>query len=714
MKGVWHLKCVIIIVLFIVVACTPSSIVNGTVVRGYIFLTKWGSLGSGVGQFNMTTGIAVDKAGNVYVVDAGNNRIQKFNSNGDYVMQWGSLGSGDNQFKNPFGIAVDSNGYVYVSDTGNNRIQKFTSNGAFIAKWDSHGFGNGQFNAPLGVAVDDSDNVYVADSGNRVQKLTPNGVFVAKWVGPQGSISLTGVAVDSTGSVYVSDMPRNYALKYSSDGSFKSYWGEPGSGDGQFQYPYGLAFVNFGGIFVADTGNNRIQLFSIFYSYALKWGSRGSGDGEFMNPRGVAVDGSGNVYVADTGNNRIQKFSPVYYTTLRITVKDTFGNMINSALVTSTVQPSGQSTLSGVSGADGRVSFGNILSGNYTLQASKSGFVFWSSQVNLGEGTVDITITLQTEAQLTGGLRVMVKDSTGLPLSGASLSSTMQPTGQSALNGTSGVDGIISFNNVLPGVYTLQVSKTSYMTKSSNATVESGRINDVILTLQAEVLVPGTIKVTILRTNGNPINGATVAASSPTIPLMSLTTGSNGTVKFERIDPGTYTITASRTGYVTKASNVTLGEGAVKEASITLEASGAATLDHFEFNHINQQTENTPFTITIRAIDQRGDVLTSYSGGNTITTLSDLLDPIKVTPNTTSPFTNGVWSGSVSVSTASQSVTLKTTGGGKMGTSDYFEVLRSGYEERPPGGIPSYPYESIIIGAIIALYFISYKSKRTR
>jgi DNA-binding beta-propeller fold protein YncE len=64
-------------------------------------------------------------------------------------------------FYTPIGIAVDPSGNVYVADTGSDRIQKFDSNGNFLAKWGSFGTGDGQFHSPYGVAVDSSGNVYV-------------------------------------------------------------------------------------------------------------------------------------------------------------------------------------------------------------------------------------------------------------------------------------------------------------------------------------------------------------------------------------------------------------------------------------------------------------------------------------------------------------------------------------------------------------------------
>jgi hypothetical protein len=67
----------------------------------------------------------VDASGSVYVADTGNHRIQKFDSSGTFVIKWGTYGSGNGQFNKPVGIAVDASGYVYVADNDNYRIQKF-------------------------------------------------------------------------------------------------------------------------------------------------------------------------------------------------------------------------------------------------------------------------------------------------------------------------------------------------------------------------------------------------------------------------------------------------------------------------------------------------------------------------------------------------------------------------------------------------------------
>ena len=98
-----------------------------------------------------------------------NNRIQKFTSSGGFITKWGTYGTGNGQFNYPIGVAVDSTGNVYVADSGNDRIQKFTSNGIFLTKW-------GTYSEPTGVAVDSAGNVYIAEALKyRIQVFRPIG-----------------------------------------------------------------------------------------------------------------------------------------------------------------------------------------------------------------------------------------------------------------------------------------------------------------------------------------------------------------------------------------------------------------------------------------------------------------------------------------------------------------------------------------------------------
>jgi len=145
-------------------------------------------------QFNEPQGVAVSSAGNVYVVDGANDRIEKFTKTGTFIRTWGTYGTGNGQFDDPDDIALDSSGNVYVTDFGNNRVQKFKNDGTFIRKWGSLGTGNGQFNGPSGIGINlNTNNVYVADEGNnRIQEFKNDGTFIRKW-GSLGSDPISNV-----------------------------------------------------------------------------------------------------------------------------------------------------------------------------------------------------------------------------------------------------------------------------------------------------------------------------------------------------------------------------------------------------------------------------------------------------------------------------------------------------------------------------------------
>jgi streptogramin lyase len=268
------------------------------------FITKWGGPGKGDGQFDSIGGIAVASDGSVYVADRDNNRIQKFDSNGNFVTKRGSRGAGRGQFMNHEEVAVDSSGNVYVADTQNHRIQKFDSTGNFLTEWGSQGNGDNQFGWPSDVTADSSGYIFVADRGNsRIQKFDSQGTFIGKW-----SVSgwdILAVAIDLSGNVHVRVTkiwdPRQWLLRLDSNGNLIAQW-EIKGGLG------GITVDSSGNIYV--TGDRFIGKFISTGQLLARWSLSGKGDGQFDFPQGIAVDSQGDIYVADTNNNRIQKFSP--------------------------------------------------------------------------------------------------------------------------------------------------------------------------------------------------------------------------------------------------------------------------------------------------------------------------------------------------------------------------------------------------------------------
>lgn len=234
------------------------------------FITSFGNKGSEPDGF-YGAGVAAATPSNVYVVDTFNKRIQQYTSTVPpttyaHAATLAGAGSGDGQLVSPLGLAADPAGNLYVADNGNERIQKFDANGGFITKWGVQGSGPGEMNWPSDVSVAPDGSVYVTDTTNhRVQRWTSDGVFISQW-GTAGSgdgqfVNPSAVATDSAGNVYVADADNDRIQKFTASGAFITKFGSFGAGAGQLNNPTDVAVNASGTIYVLDSGNNRVQTF---------------------------------------------------------------------------------------------------------------------------------------------------------------------------------------------------------------------------------------------------------------------------------------------------------------------------------------------------------------------------------------------------------------------------------------------------------------------
>lgn len=298
-----------------------------------------GTFGTANGQFFGATGVAVDQAGNVYVGDQAP-RLQKFDSSGAFLRTIGTSGSGGpfNAGLFSIDIATDAGGTVYTTDHDTSRVQKFDPLGASLNAWGTAGTAGGQVGGPTGTAIDSAGNVYVAEQDNdRVTKYDSNGNFVLTWgngvdqsnpgdvctaasgdtcqagtagSGPGALDGPNGLAVDSSGTVYVADTGNDRIETFSSSGAFLGQWGAHGSADGQFDFPTDVAVDSLGEVYVTDRENNRVQRFNSVGTFLGSWGTTGSGPGQFHQPVSLTVDSQRNVYVVDYANARVEVFRP--------------------------------------------------------------------------------------------------------------------------------------------------------------------------------------------------------------------------------------------------------------------------------------------------------------------------------------------------------------------------------------------------------------------
>jgi tripartite motif-containing protein 71 len=259
--------------------------------------------------------LAVDGKGNSYVVDgsAENPRVLKYDKHGRFLLEWGGRGSGPGQFEfwpqnpedgpNAGFVAVDSQGYVYVSDAYNFRVQKFDSHGGFIMQFGEPGPGDGQFDPPTAgpIYVDKQDNIWVS-TFPRVQKFDSQGNFMASYGSAgtgDGQFQGAGLgAIDSHGNMYIVDLFNARVQKLDANGQFLKAWGSPGTGEGQFFMPVGIVLDNSGRLYVTDN-TNRVQVFTTNGRYLGQWSEPGHGYPPFIPLSGIAIDRKGDIYVDD-------------------------------------------------------------------------------------------------------------------------------------------------------------------------------------------------------------------------------------------------------------------------------------------------------------------------------------------------------------------------------------------------------------------------------
>ena len=310
-------------------------------------------------QMNTPAGLAVDKAGNLYICDSLNNRVRivttdgiihTFAGNGytGYVNAVGDGGPANQaQLNLPSGVAVDSGGNVYIADTGDNLVRKVAIDSTIstIAGIGYPGFaGDGSaataasLNHPEDVAVDSSGNIYISDTLDAaIRKITSDGnintiagngtIGYSGDGGPATSAGLIqpfGIAVDSSGNIYISEPPDGRIRKVDTKGIINTIAGNGAlgfAGDGsaatsaELYLPNGVAVDSSGNVYIADTLNARVRKVSgaNISTVAGNGGLSYSGDGgsavkaQLNAPQGVAVDAAGNFYIADTNNNVVRK-----------------------------------------------------------------------------------------------------------------------------------------------------------------------------------------------------------------------------------------------------------------------------------------------------------------------------------------------------------------------------------------------------------------------
>lgn len=207
-------------------------------------------------------------AGNIWVTDAGNQRLQEFNAKGEFIQKFGTKGTSSKgtEFLSPEGIAVAPGGMIWVSDSAGKRVAEFRE-----------------------TVVSESERWVRDISGTKPTE-------------PEG------IAIDASGNVLVADEEGGRVLEYGPEGVYLKTIGTAGAGNGQLSGPTDVAVAPSGNIDVVDSYDNRIEVFNVKGEYVTKFGTSGTGAAQFTEPKTIAFGAGSAIFITDKGNNRVHRW----------------------------------------------------------------------------------------------------------------------------------------------------------------------------------------------------------------------------------------------------------------------------------------------------------------------------------------------------------------------------------------------------------------------
>jgi sugar lactone lactonase YvrE len=333
-------------------ALAPLQTYAGTGVGGY----NGDGLARSQTQLSTPQGVATDAAGDLFVVDTGNNRIREIASDGTVstVAGDGVAGyTGDGVAASAAGlsypndVAVDAAGDIFIADTSAHRVREVTSDGIIHtvagdgvpgATGDGGPATQAELNQPVDVALDGRGDLFISDgTTNSVREVTPDGIIhtfagtgAAAYNGdgiPASRANVndpTGLAIDASGDVFFTDTGDHRVREVTPDGiihtiagtGLSGYLGDHGLATyAELAAPVALALDAQGDLFVGDIGNGTVRVITggVIVTLAGTGTPGASGDGmpgalsQLDWPMGVAVDAAGELFVADSYVNRVRE-----------------------------------------------------------------------------------------------------------------------------------------------------------------------------------------------------------------------------------------------------------------------------------------------------------------------------------------------------------------------------------------------------------------------
>jgi DNA-binding beta-propeller fold protein YncE len=224
-------------------------------------------------EFNVDgpSGLTIDRLGRLLVADTHFYRVLVYSQEGTLLFQIGDgiQGTTPGRFVYPTDVVIDRAGNFYVSEYGeNDRIQVFSPQGKWLRQWGGHGLSPGEFMKPRALAIDGDERIYVADSCNhRVQVFDTAGKLLHFWgtrgTEPGALAYPYDLAIGPDGFLYVCEYGNHRVQKFTREGAPRGVWGRAGRGPGELFNPWALAVDGQGAVSVIDSNNHRVQRFRL-------------------------------------------------------------------------------------------------------------------------------------------------------------------------------------------------------------------------------------------------------------------------------------------------------------------------------------------------------------------------------------------------------------------------------------------------------------------
>ncbi|NYF79573.1 choice-of-anchor D domain-containing protein [Granulicella arctica] len=328
--------------------------------------------------------VAVDRAGNIFIAEIGNNIVRKIAASTGIIMTVagnGSAGfSGDGgpatsaELATPAAVALDAAGNLYIADHNNNRVRKVDAttgtittvagNGTAGYSGDGGAATNAKLNFPVGIALDSAGDIFITDNvDNTVREISATTGIITTVISNESTPSPgfngpVGIAIDGSGNLFIADTGNHRVVKLTiGSGTISTVAGNGAagsSGDGgpatsaALNYPAGVTLDRAGNLYINDALSNNIRKVSAatgIISTVAGDGTAGySGDGgaavdaEINDPGGVAVDSAGNLYIPDASNSVVREVSPLTFPSTAVASSSTTQNLLLQTTAAETIR----------------------------------------------------------------------------------------------------------------------------------------------------------------------------------------------------------------------------------------------------------------------------------------------------------------------------------------------------------------------------------------